>query len=263
NVEPDSFDLDNYLAKYGNTSGSVTHDNNIRTLKVLPINFNPTTCDLQNGFYFFAKPIAPIITTCICKKYHTYFTSQHITISTSSQPTTENISDSSNSMEIDFDIKLFKSLKSLSRSKFQPKHEISHPFPTFYKNFEEILKIFDCHSSTLYSTKNILQNLVNINIQYIDICVNSCIAYTDEYVEAMQCSICLATQFNKNRIVQKSAAYYPIIPRLKLQYADSERSKLFRYRSNYVLNTNTYCDIFDRHLYKRLLHNRMIKDEEI
>ncbi|CAG8814909.1 15425_t:CDS:2, partial [Cetraspora pellucida] len=69
------------------------------------------------------------------------------------------------------------------------------------------------------------------------------------------------TQFNKNRIVQKSAAYYPIIPRLKLQYADSERSKLLRYRSNYVLNTNTYCDIFDGHLYKRLLHNGMIKDE--
>jgi hypothetical protein len=34
-------------------------------------------------------------------------------------------------MEIDFDMKLFKSLKSLSRSKFQPKHEITHPFPTF------------------------------------------------------------------------------------------------------------------------------------
>ena len=118
NVEPDSFDLDNYLTKYGNTFGSVTHDNNIRTLKVLPINFNPVTCDLQNGFHFFAKPIAPIITTCICKKYHTYFASQHITISTSSQPIIGNIPDSSNSMEIDFDIKLFKSLKSLSRSKF-------------------------------------------------------------------------------------------------------------------------------------------------
>ena len=118
NVKSDFFDLDNYLSKYSNRFSSVTHDNNVRTLKVLPINFNPTTCDLQNGFHFFAKPTEPIITTCLCKKYHTYFASQHITIQLSSQPILENTSDSSNSMEIDFDIKLFKSLKSLLRSKF-------------------------------------------------------------------------------------------------------------------------------------------------
>ena len=84
NVEPDSFDLDNYLSKYSNRFSSITHDNNTRTLKVLPINFNPTTCDLQNGFHFFAKPTEPTITTCLCNKYHTYFASQHITIQLSS-----------------------------------------------------------------------------------------------------------------------------------------------------------------------------------
>ncbi|CAG8591204.1 4690_t:CDS:2 [Gigaspora margarita] len=87
------------------------------------------------------------------------------------------------------------------------------------------------------------------------------LTYTDKYAEATQCPICLATRFNENKIAQKSAAYYPIIPRLKFQYADSEKSKLFRYRSNYVFNNNTYCDIFDGDLYKRLLYNGIIKDE--
>ncbi|CAG8777259.1 35355_t:CDS:1, partial [Racocetra persica] len=125
-VEPDSFDLDDYLTKHSISFGTVTHDNNVRTLKVLPTNFNPTTCDLQNSFHFFAKPTKPIITTCLCKKYHTYFALQHITIPALSP--SENTPDSSNSMEINFNMKLFKTLKSFSRSKFQPKHEITHPF---------------------------------------------------------------------------------------------------------------------------------------
>src|ERR1043165_8546633 len=93
-VEPDSFDLDSYLAKYSNRSGAVTHENNIQTFKVLPISFNPTSCDLQNSFHFFAKPIEPTIITCLCKKYYTYFASQHISIPITPQLTSENISDS-------------------------------------------------------------------------------------------------------------------------------------------------------------------------
>ena len=163
NVEPDSFDLDNFLSKYSNRFGSVTHDNNVRTLKVLPINFIPTTCDSENGFHFFTKPTEPIITTCLCKKYHTYFASQHITIPLPSQPILENTSDTSNSMEIDFDIKLFKSLKSLLRSKFQPKHEITHPFPIFCSDIRKtstepiLFKPFSHHAHTciVCKTKNI------------------------------------------------------------------------------------------------------------
>ena len=79
-VEPDSFDFDNYIAKHSNSFSNVTHDSNIRTLKVLLTNFNPTSCDSQNNFHFFVKPTEPVITTCLCKKYHTYFASQHITI---------------------------------------------------------------------------------------------------------------------------------------------------------------------------------------
>ena len=84
NIESDFFDLNNYLTKYDNTFGFITHNNNIQILKVLFINFNPTTYNLQNSFYFFAKPTAPTITIYFCKKYHIYFTFQHITILTSS-----------------------------------------------------------------------------------------------------------------------------------------------------------------------------------
>ena len=118
NVEPDSFDLDHFLSKCNNSFGAVTHDRNCRSLKFLPPNINPTSCDSGEGFHFFAKPIAPTITTCLCKKYHTYFASQHLTTPFLQQPTSETFSDSSSSIEIDFDIKTFKSASSLFRSKF-------------------------------------------------------------------------------------------------------------------------------------------------
>ena len=107
NVEPDSFDLDHFLSKYNNSFSAVTHDRNCRSLKFLLPNINPTSCDSGEGFHFFAKPIAPTITTCLCKKYHTYFASQHLSVTSSLQATTEANDETSSSMKIDFDIKIF------------------------------------------------------------------------------------------------------------------------------------------------------------
>ncbi|CAG8682702.1 46280_t:CDS:10 [Gigaspora margarita] len=82
-----------------------------------------------------------------------------------------------------------------------------------------------------------------------------------EYIEEMQCPICFAARFQEEKVLFKTAAYYPLIPRLRLQYANLERSKSLRYHSNYILNPNKYCDIFDGQLYKQLLENDFIKDE--
>ncbi|CAG8773445.1 5435_t:CDS:2, partial [Dentiscutata erythropus] len=119
-------------------------------------------------------------------------------------------------------------------------------------NFEEILQIFDCNGPTLYSTKKILQKLVDIDVLFIDMCINSCIAFTDKYKDAIQCPICLSARFQKDNIANKVAAYYPLTSRLRFQYANSERSKTFRYCSNYKLNVNEFNDIFDGQLYKNI-----------
>ncbi|CAG8793633.1 28283_t:CDS:2, partial [Dentiscutata erythropus] len=108
------------------------------------------------------------------------------------------------------------------------------------ENFEEILKIFNCNGPTLYSTKKFLQNIVNIDILFVDMCINSCIAFTGEYIEETQCPICFAARFREENVPFKTAAYYPLIPRLRFQYANLERSKTFRYRSNYIFNTDRF-----------------------
>ncbi|CAG8796871.1 12158_t:CDS:1, partial [Dentiscutata erythropus] len=51
------------------------------------------------------------------------------------------------------------------------------------ENFSEILQIFGCNGPTLYTTKQTLQKLVNFNIYFVDMCINSCIAFTGKYTE--------------------------------------------------------------------------------
>ena len=79
-------------------------------------------------------------------------------------------------MEIDFDIKLFKSLKSLLRSKFQPKHEITHPFPIFCSDIRKTstepisFKPFSHHAHTciICKTKNISCIILKDNKHSLD-----------------------------------------------------------------------------------------------
>src|SRR5438132_1079965 len=63
-------------------------------------------------------------------------------------------------------------------------------------DFETILNIFHCSSQTLYFAKKKLQQLVNISDKHIDMCVNSCLAFTGEYSANSHCAICNAPRFN-------------------------------------------------------------------
>lgn len=71
----------------------------------------------------------------------------------------------------------------------------------------------------------------------------------------------MSERFQKKDLAYKVAAYYPITSRLKFQYANSERSKIFRYRSNYILKTNKFGNVYDGQIYKNLLNKNIIKDE--
>ena len=53
------------------------------TLRVLPANINPETCDASptKKHHYFKVPTQPQLATCLCGKYHTNFTSQFYKIS--------------------------------------------------------------------------------------------------------------------------------------------------------------------------------------
>src|SRR6185436_1783335 len=99
-VELDSFDVDALRNKYSDRT-LVTADKNCKGFKVLPSNYNPTLCDIHNGFHFFSSPTQPIITRCFCQKYHTYFSSQHLSLPPIPVTIPASTTEPSNSMEID------------------------------------------------------------------------------------------------------------------------------------------------------------------
>src|SRR5260364_257273 len=82
---PDSYNMDYYYSKYRDCYGIGMNQNKPSLLKVLPPNFNPESCEIQDTKYYFQVPKQPTIGTCYCKKYHTSFTFQFYRIN---HPTT-------------------------------------------------------------------------------------------------------------------------------------------------------------------------------
>ncbi|CAG8646578.1 24288_t:CDS:2, partial [Gigaspora rosea] len=66
---------------------------------------------------------------------------------------------------------------------------------------------------------------------------------------------------NFEEILEFLIVKYPLIPQLKLQYANSERSELSDIVQTIYLIQKYIKIFFDGYLYKRLLHNKIIKDE--
>lgn len=129
------------------------------------------------------------------------------------------------------------------------------------KIYSEVLKIFDYSDISLYLAKKKLSDLVNLEYISIDICVNSCHAFVDNMLEKTSCIICGENRYDNLGKPQKSAFYFPLIPRLKMQYADPIRAKELKYRANYISNSQKISDIYDGKLYKELIDDRLLSDE--
>ncbi|KAF0460897.1 transposase domain-containing protein [Gigaspora margarita] len=67
------------------------------------------------------------------------------------------------------------------------------------------------------------------------------------------CTICGENRYDSLGKPRKSAFYFPLIPRLKMQYADPIRAKELKYRANYIPNSQKISDIYDGKLYKELI----------
>ncbi|CAG8548410.1 20153_t:CDS:2 [Gigaspora margarita] len=77
----------------------------------------------------------PTITTCFCKKYHTYFATKTLTAHSNLQTASSTPKvGSSSGMEIDFNINIYNNLPKVEKSPYQPRNNITQPFSTSFDN---------------------------------------------------------------------------------------------------------------------------------
>jgi hypothetical protein len=77
NQDPDQYDLDYFLAKYGDRFGAMAKENNLQQIKPIQFAVHPTKCNKKNKIHYFKAPHQPTVVQCLCKTYHTLFTSRH------------------------------------------------------------------------------------------------------------------------------------------------------------------------------------------
>jgi len=129
--------------------------------------------------------------------------------------------------------------------------------------FTDILNLIGSED-TFYLAKEKLNKLVDIKLNHIDMCKNSCCAFTGIYVDDSACRFCGLERYiisNNSQTPQKSAIYIPLLDRFRIQYADLERSLKLRYRSQREECDYIYGDIFDGELYKELVEEGFFEDE--
>ena len=154
-------------------------------------------------------------------------------------------------------------LKVLKLLEVKQKHNLSD------RVFNEILSIFTNNEISLYAIKKKLSKLVNIMPKFIEMCINSCIAFTGQFVNDTSCHLCKESRYINNNLQKKKPrkvlSYFSLIDRFKIQYNDPKRSQLLRYRYEYITNENynnfNIGDIFDGNLYKELVTEGIFTDE--
>ncbi|GES92308.1 transposase domain-containing protein [Rhizophagus clarus] len=153
-------------------------------------------------------------------------------------------------------------LNVLKLLEIKQKHNLSD------RAFNEILSIFTNNEISLYAVKKKLLKFVNIMPEFIDICVNSCMAFTGQYENESSCHYCSEPRFfdDNKRKSRKVLSYFSLIDRFKIQYNDPVRLQSLRYRYEYINNenydnSNNIGDIFDGNLYKELVNEGFFSNE--
>jgi Transposase family tnp2 len=129
--------------------------------------------------------------------------------------------------------------------------------------YTDILNLIEStdEKTTLYLAEKKLSELVDIKLNYVDMCKDSCCAFTGIYVNDLTCRYCGQERYMINKKSQASAIYIPLLDRFRIQYANSERAFNLRYRSQRKECNNGYSDIFDGNLYKELVDEGFFSDE--
>ena len=134
--------------------------------------------------------------------------------------------------------------------------------------FTDILNLIGGEETTLFLAKQKLNELVDIKLNHVEICRNSCCTFTEIYENDSKCHFCSKERYiisNNSKKIQKSqktAICIPLLERFCIQYADSKRANELRYRSQRKECNNGYSDIFDGDLYKELVEEEFFLDEQ-
>lgn len=125
--------------------------------------------------------------------------------------------------------------------------------------FQQTMFAVNGNNISQYQVQKVLKSIVKLKPIWIDMCVNSCCAYTDQYKDHIQCEYCGAPRFqdiseNKKHVPRYQMAYFSIKDRLIIQYQDPVRSEELRYRAKYTHNGDFKIgDVFDGERYQKLL----------
>ena len=104
-------------------------------------------------------------------------------------------------------------IKGLQLLRIKDQHNISDV------TFNEILKAIELSKISLYMLQKFLSKQTAIELNFIDCCVNSCIAYTGEFTNLEKCLICNELRYRDGEKIKGSrnkAAFWSIIDSLKM-----------------------------------------------
>src|SRR6185437_3829036 len=100
-------------------------------------------------------------------------------------------------------------------------------------SFKEIITAANGISTNIYVLIKTLKNMVPFKPIWIDMCINSCCAFTGNFKTLNKCIYCKAERYQEGRS-RAQVAYFSIQDRFIIQYQDPIRAKQLRYRSKYI-----------------------------
>lgn len=115
-------------------------------------------------------------------------------------------------------------------------------------------RLFNEEIGSTYVAKRTLNSLIPMEMTLIPCCIDSCMAFESTDPD-IQCAICGSTK-------KQSFAYYPLAPRLQIQFANEERVTELLYRERFLSqqqNTHeVFRDVFNGQIYRDLADSRAL-----
>ncbi|KAG1743594.1 uncharacterized protein EDB91DRAFT_1236645 [Suillus paluster] len=102
--------------------------------------------------------------------------------------------------------------------------------------------------------------LSGIEPQNIHCCIQSCIAYTGQYVHDERCPFCNEGRYTKHGHPQRTFMYIPLIPQLQALFHNPTIIEQMAYRHNFVQSDRLIRDVFDGKWYHKLRSRHVVVD---
>ena len=91
-------------------------------------------------------------------------------------------------------------------------------------------------------------------------CINSCVAYTDNYSHHLQCPFCHEPRYGVGGRARRNFSYLPIIPRLQTFFQNPDMVEMLAYRKKYIREPGVLRDVFDSQWYQTLCQTKVVVD---